>query len=276
MLKRLARALSYANVAATLALVFSMSGGALAAEHYLVNSTRQINPKVLRQLRGSAGPQGPPGLAGATGPIGPRGIKGEAGPEGKTGPEGKQDPQGVAGPEGKQGPEGKEGKRGATGERGPVGAEGKEGPPGPEGGSGGEPAALKHWRKTINVAGATKASAASIVLLEAAPFTISGRCWEEEGETLAQTDISTTQPDSFLHAYEELAEEFSGEEVLVPEAAESISSAHKPVLTGGPEGGFSATSADGTVALDGMADQGVWLQGGEGPACSFYGYAVAE
>ena len=29
--------LSYANVAATLALVFSMTGGAMAANHYLVN-----------------------------------------------------------------------------------------------------------------------------------------------------------------------------------------------------------------------------------------------
>jgi hypothetical protein len=41
------RRLSYANVVATLALVFAMSGGALAASHYLVNSTKQINPKVL-------------------------------------------------------------------------------------------------------------------------------------------------------------------------------------------------------------------------------------
>ena len=43
--------LTYANVAATLALVFSMTGGALAAKHYLINSTRQINPKVLKKLK---------------------------------------------------------------------------------------------------------------------------------------------------------------------------------------------------------------------------------
>lgn len=46
--------LSYANVAATLALVFSMSGGALAATHYLINSTKQINPKVLKKLLNSS------------------------------------------------------------------------------------------------------------------------------------------------------------------------------------------------------------------------------
>jgi hypothetical protein len=44
------RRLSYANVTATLALVFSMSGGALAANHYLINSTKQINPRVLKAL----------------------------------------------------------------------------------------------------------------------------------------------------------------------------------------------------------------------------------
>jgi hypothetical protein len=42
--------LTYANVTATLALVLAMSGGALAAKHYLVNSTKQIDPKVLKSL----------------------------------------------------------------------------------------------------------------------------------------------------------------------------------------------------------------------------------
>jgi hypothetical protein len=36
--------LSYANIVATLALVFAMGGSAIAAKHYLINSTRQINP----------------------------------------------------------------------------------------------------------------------------------------------------------------------------------------------------------------------------------------
>ncbi len=47
------RHLTYANVVATLALVFAMTGGALAAKHYLINSTSQINPKVLHKLTGS-------------------------------------------------------------------------------------------------------------------------------------------------------------------------------------------------------------------------------
>ena len=91
------RRFSYANVAATLALVFAMSGGAYAAGRYLINSTKQINPKVLRKLhgaRGAVGPigaVGPQGVTGATGRQGPRGPDGEPGfsalsqlPSGKT------------------------------------------------------------------------------------------------------------------------------------------------------------------------------------------------
>jgi len=91
------RHLSYANIVATLALLFAMSGGALAATHYLVTSTRQISPKVLKKLRGETGPAGARGATGAAG---------SAGAEGKEGKEGKG---------GKEGKEGKEGKGGATG-----------------------------------------------------------------------------------------------------------------------------------------------------------------
>jgi hypothetical protein len=82
---RLRRHITYANVAATLALVLSMTGGAFAASHYLLESTRQINPKVLRKLRGRTGPRGP---IGPEGPQGLLGATGGRGPEGRTGPEG--------------------------------------------------------------------------------------------------------------------------------------------------------------------------------------------
>jgi hypothetical protein len=70
--------LSYANVAATIALVLSMTSGALAASHYLVNSTKQINPKVLKKLR-TPGARGPAGLTGPQGTQGLPGINGTAG-----------------------------------------------------------------------------------------------------------------------------------------------------------------------------------------------------
>jgi Collagen triple helix repeat (20 copies) len=79
------RHLSYANVIATLALVFAMSGGALAATHYLIISTKQIKPSVLKKLkgnRGASGLRGSTGATGATGATGPQGTKGEQGPAG--------------------------------------------------------------------------------------------------------------------------------------------------------------------------------------------------
>ena len=74
------RRITYANVTATLALVLAMSGGAVAANHYLVNSTKQISPKVLKKLTGKTGKAGKPG---ATGPAGAAGAQGPA-----TGPAG--------------------------------------------------------------------------------------------------------------------------------------------------------------------------------------------
>lgn len=87
-MKALRRHLTYANVAATLALLFAMSGGALAASHYLINSTRQINPKVLRRLKGNRGPRGVPGIKGIAiqGPDGLPGNKGQRGEPGPPGP----------------------------------------------------------------------------------------------------------------------------------------------------------------------------------------------
>src|ERR1700730_15789112 len=76
----------YANVVATLALVFAMSGGALAANRYLINSTKQINPKVLKKLKGNVGKTGAQGLSG---PKGEQGVKGEPGAKGETGPKGE-------------------------------------------------------------------------------------------------------------------------------------------------------------------------------------------
>ncbi len=79
MLSNIRPRLTYANIAATLALVFSMSGGALAASHYLISSKKQISPKVLKELKGNAGARG---ATGASGPQGPAGAQGSAGAAG--------------------------------------------------------------------------------------------------------------------------------------------------------------------------------------------------
>jgi len=87
---------NYANVTATLALFFAMSGGALAAKHYLINSTKQISPKVLRALKGKTGKPGAPGKEGLLGKEGASGKEGPQGKEGKEGPQGKEGGAAVA------------------------------------------------------------------------------------------------------------------------------------------------------------------------------------
>ncbi len=62
-----------------MALVFAMSGTALAAKHYLINSTKQIKPSVLKSLEGRTGKTGPQGPAGAPGSPGLTGKEGPAG-----------------------------------------------------------------------------------------------------------------------------------------------------------------------------------------------------
>jgi hypothetical protein len=107
-----------AHAIALVALFFSMGGAAYAAHHYLITSTKQISPKVLRLLRGHAhaGPAGRPGLPGPAGPAGPAGS---AGPRGNTGPTGSQGGGGATGPTGAQGTAGVTGPTGAQGPAGP-------------------------------------------------------------------------------------------------------------------------------------------------------------
>jgi hypothetical protein len=68
-----------ATAIATLALVFAMTGGAYAANKFLITSTKQISPKVLKALKGAKGANGAVGLAGAAGAQGPAGPAGAAG-----------------------------------------------------------------------------------------------------------------------------------------------------------------------------------------------------
>jgi hypothetical protein len=103
MLTKLRRRLTYTNVAVTVALFFALSGGAYAAKRYLITSTQQISPKVLKALHGAGGA---PGATGAPGAAGAAGSQGPQGPPGTPGGPGKEGP---GGPSGKNGENGKDG-----------------------------------------------------------------------------------------------------------------------------------------------------------------------
>jgi hypothetical protein len=118
MFSRIRRHVSYANVIAVIALVFAMTGGAYAAKKYLITSTSQIKPSVLKSLQGKTGPAG---AAGPQGPQGPAGANGENGKPGKDGGPGENGRPGGPGPTGPTGGKGTTGVTGAAGVTGPEG-----------------------------------------------------------------------------------------------------------------------------------------------------------
>ncbi len=75
----------------TLALMFAMTGGAYAAKKYLITSTKQISPNVLKSLQGKVG------SSGAQGPVGPQGSAGAKGDPGEKGASGEKGAPGAAG-----------------------------------------------------------------------------------------------------------------------------------------------------------------------------------
>lgn len=115
---RIRRHASYANVAATLALVLAMSGGAVAATGgFSSGGTLKacVNEEgAIRLLKvGKGCKKGQKAVSwNETGPAGAKGAAGAAGPAGASGPAGAK---GTDGAKGKEGPEGQEGQEGPPG-----------------------------------------------------------------------------------------------------------------------------------------------------------------
>ena len=77
------------NLVAWLALFVALGGTSMAASHYVITSTKQIKPSVLKKLKGNSGPAGPRGAQGLTGLPGPQGAAGLQGAKGMPGARGE-------------------------------------------------------------------------------------------------------------------------------------------------------------------------------------------
>jgi hypothetical protein len=98
MSKRFKQGFGAPGAIAVVALVFAMSGGTMAADHYLgaapqaPTATAQATKKKKKKKPSTAkrGPQGPAGPRGPAGPAGPAGATGPAGPAGPAGARGAE------------------------------------------------------------------------------------------------------------------------------------------------------------------------------------------
>jgi collagen triple helix repeat protein len=89
MIAMMRRRVPVASLIATLMLVVATAGGAWAAGKYLITSTSQIKPSVLKKLQGRRGPAGPAGINGTNGANGKDGAPGVPGEDGEDGADGK-------------------------------------------------------------------------------------------------------------------------------------------------------------------------------------------
>jgi hypothetical protein len=141
MFSRIRRHVNATTVLAIVALVFAMTGGALAvgghggASPAGAGASAALSSKAAAAvaLVAKATPAASAAKAKARGKTGPRGPAGKEGKPGKEGPAGKEGAAGKEGPAGKEGKEGQEGKEGKEGKEGEKGKAGKPGAPGQTG-----------------------------------------------------------------------------------------------------------------------------------------------
>lgn len=102
-MRKLLRRPSPAMILACLALFVASTGTSFAARHYLITSTKQIKPSVIKKLKGAKGRRGYRGHQGAAGATGTQGAQGLKGATGAQGAQGLTGATGATGAQGAQG-----------------------------------------------------------------------------------------------------------------------------------------------------------------------------
>ena len=232
-----------ATILAAVALFVALGGGAAMASGLVSGSQIKNHSIAAKKLTKSAikslhGQRGPQGLPGATGATGPQGATGATGPQGATG------------------------ATGATGPQGPAG-----------------PSNILTWNTTVATTGASFAAANTVTLATVGPFTLTGYCYLSSGQTLAETDITTSQDGASLQdpAGNNPSGDFNiATGALKVDFAVGDATTKSTNFWGPSDGGFAAESAPGTTIINGFNNDGTYMLGTSGPACSFSGFLVKD
>lgn len=167
------------------------------------------------------------------------------------------------------------------GRSGRSGATGASGTGATQGTSGGSPSTVTSWKTTVATAGSSPSSPAIVKLATVGPFTVTGECFSDgSGNTEAGTYVQTSQSGAALESGgngETVPLDVSDGAVEVDDTyASGTTAGNSEDFEGADGGSWAAESADGSVTLQGLGAQGVWMQGASGPACSFSGFLVGE
>jgi hypothetical protein len=193
---------------------------------------------------------------------------------------------------GKRGPKGGTGAKGSTGAAGAKGATGATGPQGPAGpqGTAGAPGTtnMVTWNTTIaegaplpeaTHAALHAAGPNTVTLATVGPLTVVGYCGTD-GSTIAETDLTTSQDGSFLQWDDEQYDGDFNNDGAYEASQDAFGAPGEPDWIGPSAGDqaneFAAQSADGSTTITGFANEGVYVLGPDGPACSFSGYLVKD
>ncbi len=116
----------------------------------------------------------------------------------------------------------------------------------------------------------------SVDLAKVGPFTVRGYCDGGDGVRAITDVISAQDGSSFAWDDTVYAGDFNSNNDQ-PASNAAIGSTQSPAYTTEfGNGEFSASTGDQKTAFTGFAENGVYIQGPEGPACSFIGHLVIE
>jgi hypothetical protein len=139
------------------------------------------------------------------------------------------------------------------------------------------------WNKTVATApsiGATRAGTGSLAnfvdLATVGPFTVRGYCQSGDGVGAVTRVLSAQDGSSFAWDDDSQPASFNNGNSLQASNFANGTSQSPSFVTEYQNGEFSVTTGDQKMAFTGFAANGVYIQGPEGPACSFIGHLVVE